>query len=62
MRLARVVKFIWQIQLLTSILDCVKKITFYPHSKFQKIEYSLHFNGITLVLRGWSLFLILGVL
>lgn len=52
MRLARVVKFILQIQLLTSILDCVKKITFYPHSKFQKIEYTLYFNGITLVLRG----------
>src|SRR4030042_1131929 len=60
MRLARVVKFIWQIQLLTSILDCVKKITFYLHSKFQKFKYSLHFDGITLVLRGWSLFLILG--
>ena len=56
------VKFIWQIQLLTSILDCVKKITIYPHSKFQKFKYSLHFDGITLIFifRGWRLFLILG--
>jgi hypothetical protein len=49
---------------LTSILGCVKKITFCPHSKSKKFKFSLSFGEVSssAFYEGGAIFQILGAL